>query len=289
MKSLRWFALSLLVILVGTFLTGCVCTANKNAGIPIITCQPVDLEIDLADGPNQNATLEAKVDDGNCRFEWYRVNPIKDGFAELSQKFKPGGNTSVLTLNNVSSTDAGQYFCTIVHETGNELGDVTSRTRLAELRVYPAKSSPKKYFTAKASVSAIVFTNGGGGVYQLSSRQLTGAASGNVSCQPPSYVASLTFTKDDQGQYFASGTSYNRCEARVTQILNGVPTPLPNNKFAARWSTSGGFNGCLTDKVNTTAKEFTVSQHNKNHTFVIYFVDPQPTGTTNQLRVDWYP
>lgn len=287
MKSLRQLGSCLPVILLVGFLTGCVCTANKNAGVPFITCQPVDIEVYLVNGPSQNVTFEVKVDDGNCRFEWYRVNPIKDGFAELSQKSKPGGNTSILTLNNVSEADAGQYFCTIVHETGNELGDVTSRTRLAELRVYPVKSSAKEYSTPKPTFFAL--TNLGGGIYQLSSRQLTGAASGSVSCQPPSYVASLTFTKDDQGQYFASGT-YNRCEAHVTQILNGVATPLLNTKFAARWNTSGGFNGCLTDKAGTTdAKEFTVVKSGKNHTFVIYFVDPQPTGTTNQLRVDWYP
>lgn len=261
-------------------LTGCLCPANKKQGIPGIVCHPGN--VDAVAG--QSAVFEVKVNGGNNRYEWYRVVPIKDGYAEVSQKNKPGGLTSVLTLNNVQEADEGNYFCSIVNETGNELGDVTTRTRWAELYVYPSPPQKKPFKMAVSMLS----TNGGGGVSQISSRQLSGYVSGTGTCLPPNHVATLTFTRDDQGQYFYSGLN-TRCEVTVDQIINGVSQPLANTGYAARWNTSGGFTGCLTDLAGTTGtKTFNVTKQNKNHTFVICFVNAPPTGTTNRLTVTWY-
>ena len=128
---------------------------------------------------------------------------------------------------------------------------------------------------------------------QISSRQLSGApVSGTTTCVPTAYAASLTYTADDGGVRFLSPvTGPATCELRVTQVLNGVRTPLLNTKFAARWTTSGAGNtGCATDKAgDTLVKSFAVLKLNTSHTFAIYFVTAPAAGTTNELQVTWLP
>ena len=128
---------------------------------------------------------------------------------------------------------------------------------------------------------------------QVASRQLQGAPTpGTTTCTPTQYAASLSYTEDNTAKKFTSPVAGPAtCELRVTQVLNGVRTDLPNISFAARWTTSGAGNtGCATDKVgDALIKSFAVVRLNTIHVFAIYFVAVPAAGTTNELQVTWLP
>jgi hypothetical protein len=121
---------------------------------------------------------------------------------------------------------------------------------------------------------------------------LQGGVPGNGSCIPQHYVASLTYTSDDDANDFLSPNIASTCRLNVTQWAPGAQAgiPLPNTQFAARWNTAGATppanTGCLIDS-GTNDKQFTVVRKDKKHTFVIYFVAQPAAGTTNVLSVTW--
>jgi hypothetical protein len=280
------------VIVVCLIITGCktCCKENETAGLACITCQPTNAEVYMIAGANQTATFHVGTDASNCRFAWYKIIPNGTGFGQQSQTGKPGGTTDTLQIQNVSKSDEGFYTCEIAHENMNELGDTFTRTRWAELIVYGGRreySPPKIHVRMPLMLNV---TNVGGGGTQISSRQLVSAVQGIVTnCTPSNFVASLTFTKDNAGNYFTLPLNTSKGILHVTQIVGTTRTALPNNKFSARWYTSGAGNyGCIDNSTTDSfAKMYIVPRPTYSQTFVIYFVDPQPNGAMEELQVDW--
>lgn len=274
-----------MVGLVCGLLTGCNCKSNKKAGIASITCQPEDQEVYLNKAGNHSALFTVETGERACRYQWVKREDTGDACKELNMPDKMGGTSKTLKLEDVKSSDGGFYACVVVRENGAEPGDVVSKTRWAELRVYPVMENK---FMPQALTS---LTNiGGTGVPQISSRKLSGAVPGTTTCIPNNYVASLSFPKDDAGAYFYAPTlAGSKCDLSITQVNGGVTTQLSNTKFAARWNTPDGSWNCVADKATTTdTKTFNVTKLGIKHTFTIYFTDPQPNTMTNKLRVLFY-
>lgn len=268
-QNLKTIALIVLAgLAVGATGCKCVCRANKSAGIPIILCQPADQEVSLPtnDCP-QTATFRVDVQ-ARCplRFAWFKLVPAKEGYREEFLQERVGHRSNELKIENVSTNDRALYYCAIAHEAGGGLGDLFTRTRLAELKVYAP--------IAKAMSNT-----------QLSSGQLQGAVAGTNGCVTGQFAASLPFPKDDTAKKFVSkGTT---CALTVTQ----AGTLLANDQFGVRWTTPltkpKPDSGCagLTPDQNT--RSFIIRHGGTPHTFVVYLKTAAPIGTTYQLSVTW--
>ncbi len=263
----------------------CICLDNKAAGIPTITCQPLDQEIYLpTNGCPQTVLFRVGVKTENAtRFAWFKLEPTERGLREVPQDCKRGGLSNVLRIDNVGTNDWGLYYCEIAHEAGRELGDgckstqgdVITRTRLAELKVY-------------APMIRIMSTT------QVSSGTVQGNIPGPGSCPPGSYSASIPFNKDSKGAYFTAPTAAgSTCDLSVSLVDSaGNLTPLPNALFGASWSTGKPFgcasNGSAADSSDLNKRTFAVSQYGKPHAFVVYFKNQQTIGAKYQLKVEWH-
>ena len=123
-------------------LSGCSCTENKKAGVPQITCQPVDQTVYLRGDGRQDVSFHTEVRERNCRYEWYCLQVAEKVCTPVSLAEQPGGQSATLVLTNINESSKGFYYCEIIHEAEGGLGEVSSRSRVAELKVYPmARSS----------------------------------------------------------------------------------------------------------------------------------------------------
>ena len=161
--------------------TGCkhFCLENKSAGVPIILCQPNPQEItQTANDCPQSATFHVAVlPKENLRYAWFKIDPTKPGSPGVLQSKRTGYLTSSLQIENASTNDNGLYYCEIAHETDGELGDVFTRTRLAQLKVYPS--------LARTMSST-----------QLSSNPLQSVGEATNACFTGKFSASLPFSKE---------------------------------------------------------------------------------------------
>jgi hypothetical protein len=280
----------LFTILVVSLFSGCCCTSNKKAGIACIQCQPEDIQKQIGD----TATFSVKVDEKNCRFEWFRVDFQSGLIKHSSVNGNPSAKTSTLTLPNLKSADEGYYFCSIMHENAGEQGDVLTRTRDAYLRVVGLETIQIKQLSAPQP-RLLNLTNGGGGpIIELSTKVMasTGPAGGlNCGSTSPNnpYTISVTYLYDDAtGTRLRSPSTASSCTLHVDQIVGGVATALPNTKWMARWQTATNPNlySCIGSS-GTNDRAFSGVTPNTNYTFVIYFVDPQTVGATYRLTVSW--
>ena len=283
MKQIRAAVVAGIIGLVCGLVTGCNCASNKKEGIASITCQPEDQEVYLNKAGDHSAQFTVEVGERASRYQWVKREDTGDACKEVPMSAEMGGMSKTLKLAAVKSSDGGFYACLVVRENGAEPGDVVSRTRWAELRVYPTTEN-------KIMPQALTSLTNATGVPQISSRKLSGAVPGTTTCIPNNYVASLSFPKDDAGVFFISPPGAgSKCDLSITQVNGAVTTPLSNTKFAARWTTPDGSGDCATDKAATTdTKTFNVTKLGTKHTFTIYFKDPQPNTTTNKLRVFFY-
>lgn len=276
MKSLREFG-TCVAALSAVLLSGCTCPENRKAGVPLITCQPVDQEVSLGVGSSQSASFHVGVREKDCRFEWYRLKLTPGGSVPASLAGQTGGRTDTLVLENVTEATRGFYYCEIVHEAAAGLGDVSSRTRIAELKVYPVR----QLFMLSATGTVVTV--------QLSTQTLiNNPAGGSAVCDLPSYLTSITYSKDDSGLKFHSpASSPATCRLSVSKATPGGDVPLTNTKWTAKWSLLTGAKTCVTTKPDTLARTFNVTQFNKDHYFVIYINDPVVVGDTFKLRVEF--
>ena len=253
--------------------TGCkhFCLENKSAGVPIILCQPNPQEItQTANDCPQSATFRVEVlPKKNLRFAWFKIDATKPGSPSVLQTNKTGYLTSSLQIENASTNDNGLYYCEIAHETDGELGDVFTRTRLAQLTVYP-------------SLRIMSST-------QLSSNPLQSVGEATNACFTGRFSASLPFSKDNMGQKFMPQGATS-CELKVTQI--GSSSPLTTGEFGVRWTTltPKRDTGC-TDPISLdpNKRSFTVKHPNDAHYFVVYLKpsNPPQIGTQFELTVEW--
>ena len=252
----------------------CICRENKSAGIPTITCQPDTQEVYLDEkGSPKTATFSVGVTACQpLRFAWFKVGAAGRDSQKASPTDKCVGVSNVLRIENVRQQDRGLYYCVIAQETDGEEGDVYTRTRLAELKVY-------------APLQAMANP-------QLSTGQLQGNVPGKNPCvtsngQPVSFAASLPFPKDAAGQKFMPQGA--TCQLTLTQL--GTSTALGSDEFWVRWlapTTTPPGSGCTDPDANdTTMRTFTVKYPKAAHTFVVYLKNAAPVGTTFQLSVNW--
>jgi hypothetical protein len=266
------------VLVVGA--TGCKCVSgmNSDAGIPAITSQPMEQEVELGTNGPHTATFHVSVKGEKAlRFAWYKVIATADGTREEPQfgmegEKRQGGLTQTLIIPEVEQSDAGLYYCDIAHEAGGGLGDVVTRTRLAPLIVF-ASTQPL-------------------GGPQVSSGQLQGSVPGSNVCAPGQFADGLNFTRDNTGKLFTAAGS--NCDLTVAPInASGVVQPaLPYGQFGVCWTVPVGFTtGCadITNPTAPTTRSFKVTKPNDAHTFFVYFKNAAPVGAKYQLTVQWTP
>lgn len=253
--------------------TGCksLCRKKNSSGILNIVRQPVDTEVQLTNGVPQTATFRLRVKDAqSARFAWYKIVPNTNGYREELLTKREGDRTNVLTIENVSTNDRGLYFAEIANETTDGRGEILTRSRLAELKVFD-------------SISIRMAP-------QVSSGQLQGCVPGTNPCGPGGFAASITFAKDDSGQKFVAAGS--TCQLSVKQVVNSTSIPLTTNQFGARWialTPKQVSSDCAGDGPDSNTRSFAVKYAGTPYTFVVYLKNPAPVGTTFQLTVDWKP
>jgi hypothetical protein len=272
-----WQAFALLIT--GMSLTGCICTgspgsgtgtvickANQDEGLPIITCQPMD--VDTRVGGEAKFKVEATGTD--LAYQWYFQEagaatpvPISSTTPQTS-----GGETPALTVGAVSSAKVGSYWCEI-DGTGKWGFPLRTRTRNAHLGIAPPSGGP-----------------GGGGSIQVFPPQqgsLPYPKSGSSTCG--TYCGWINFQNGGLGYDPDAGNNTGRVRVSV-----GTPGPpyISNGAFLLRWYDSVGGTGCGAIS-GTEHRSFPINS-SRLYCFTVYFVGTcPPSGSMVFLDLEFAP
>ncbi len=92
--------------------------------MPMITSDPTDISVDAG----QTAQFSASFETGTAaNVAWYHDDQLI-----TSSDYGPGSCTATLTLDGVTTLDAGQYYCTVTN-----LSEMPAYSNTAELTVTP--------------------------------------------------------------------------------------------------------------------------------------------------------
>ncbi len=245
------------------FLTGCecmkknggYCKANQEAGLPIITCQPMD--VDTRVGGQAQFAVEATGQD--LVYQWYfrpgapgaAVQQLITGTPQYN-----GGETPTLSVMAVNAAKVGFYWCEI-DGTGKWGFPLRTRTRDAQLGI--TNGIPPTAGPSGPSPAIQVFPPQLGSMPQ--------AKSGTVTCG--SYCGWLNFQNSGLGFRPASGTTTGRIKVKVGT------TYLSNSAFLVRWFDNLGNSGCTSNGADANQKVFS-SDPSRIYCFTVYFVSPCP-------------
>jgi hypothetical protein len=257
------------ICLVAVFITSCAstkgvkpCAENKKAHMPFITCQPMDIIVQLpAPGdPPKTAAFSVKATGKNLTYLWYAKKRKSPEFEAVN-----GATGPQLTINGVQDTDFGLYFCAVGSEADDgSVSIVTSR--YAGLGGVPA---------------------GSGGVFIPCDWPVMAGTGGNI-CIPPQPVSGYT-DRFPTNEVPSTGQTALKC-----QIINKSATPnvaIDNTDYYLQWFVTSMNNGCMTNLPGTTTwVAYTVTPGLTYHLTAFFKIGHVPAaGTVLELQGVYLP
>jgi hypothetical protein len=261
MNLIRTMVVAVSTVAFTLLIAGCVCPANRKAGFPHITCQPIDNAVP----EGKSATFAVKASGKDLRYQWY--------FRRADGKVVAVGTNSQMELSQVNGGNVGSYWCEI--ESHDSFGDLTqTRTRSARLGLLTKSIAKPSGGQKLMSETNIVI---------LGEQQPMPPGSQGRVCNSD-YCGYVLFNNGG-AKYYADKT---RCAITVQKLVGGVLTDIPVGEYELQWRYGLSAAGCATN-VPPITKQFK-SVLGKNYTFTVYFKPTCPTADTPIiLNVDFLP
>lgn len=233
------------------------CQANLDEELPIITCQPLDL--DQALGKPVTFRVEAKGG-GSLTYQWYHAGATNSEFEPVN-----GGNQRRLHIPAVVKEDYGTYFCVIASEhTANDWPIVT-QTRMAEL-------GGRRSRGASGPFAATQYPVANGTTLSICGQPVSGRWVRFPGTQTP-----------DAGLI--------RFEGRLVNVTSNNIVINRNDYLLQWWYTSSDTGCCTNAAAANNDVAFSPASSSKAYRFIAHFKKTKapPVGNVIELRGDWLP
>jgi hypothetical protein len=254
----------------GLFLTGCctvrrgdtftACCDNVTNGIPIITCQPLNVEHVR---PGDRASFYVGAQGKDLSYQWFFIGGGVT--AEPRPLTLPTANQPLLEIPAVGPTDYGLYFCLIA---GPHPGAQVTQTRQASLGG-PAALKAGGTFAAVQNPIQLYSPATACGITGSTKKVLLGTQTPN---SPPATPTENGFL------------------GNVLQVIAGVTNAIPNDQYALQFFYNTVDRHCCT--IASGATDYTVQcplTPGRSYYITVFFKPNQgpPTGTQVIVQGTW--